>query len=106
MADLPAPVDMTTSTSRPSSAAEMASDCPGRNPGKPNASRATRSILDSSGRLHTLTGVDAPWSERKLHFVGIGGGGVSGVAEGAPLLRARGTRPPRPPGGPPPPNRP
>src|SRR6478735_5786119 len=88
MADLPAPVDMTTSTSRPSSAAEMASDCPGRNPGKPNASRATRSILDSSGRLHTLTGVDAPWSERKLHFVGIGGVGMSGLAKVARILGA------------------
>src|SRR4051794_41829132 len=106
MADLPAPVDMTTSTSRPSSAAEMASDCPGRNDGKPNASRATRSILDSSGRLHTLTGVDAPWSERKLHFVGIGGGGGGGRGEGAPPPRAPGPRPAPPPGGAPPPQRP
>src|SRR3954447_12033279 len=79
---------MTASTSRPSSAAAIASSCPGRSDAKPNASRATRSILDSSGRLHTLTGVETPWSGRKLHFVGIGGVGMSGLAKVARILGA------------------
>src|SRR3954469_12839512 len=88
MADFPAPVDMTASTSRPSNAAAIASACPGRSAEKPNASRATRSILDSSARPHTLTGVDTPWSGRKLHFVGIGGVGMSGLAKVARILGA------------------
>src|SRR3954469_12061902 len=79
---------MTASTSRPSSAAAIASCCPGRSDAKPNASRATRSILDSSARLHTLTRVDTPWSGRKLHFVGIGGVGMSGLAKVARILGA------------------
>src|SRR4051812_7980793 len=79
---------MTASTSRPSSAAAIASSCPGRSDAKPNASRATRSILDSSARLHTLTRVDTPWSGRKLHFVGIGGVGMSGLAKVARILGA------------------
>src|SRR4051812_20715472 len=79
---------MTASTSRPSSAAAIASSCPGRSDAKPNASRATRSILDSSARLHTLTRVDKPWSGRKLHFVGIGGVGMSGLAKVARILGA------------------
>src|SRR3954449_8131657 len=79
---------MTASTSRPSSAAEIASCCPGRSASKPNASRATRSILDSSARPHTLTRVDAPWSGRKLHFVGIAGVGMSGLAKVARILGA------------------
>src|SRR3954447_2357617 len=79
---------MTASTSRPSSAAAIASSCPGRSDAKPNASRATRSILDSSARLHTLTRVDTPWSGRKLHFVGIAGVGMSGLAKVARILGA------------------
>src|SRR3954470_1109323 len=79
---------MTASTSRPSNAAAIASACPGRSAEKPNASRATRSILDSSARPHTLTGVDTPWSGRKLHFVGIGGVGMSGLAKVARILGA------------------
>src|SRR3954464_5956475 len=88
MADLPAPVDMTASTSRPSNTAEMASTCPGRSSEKPNASRATRSILDSSAKRNTLTRVEQPWSGRKLHFVGIGGLGMSGLAKVARILGA------------------
>src|SRR4051795_2769524 len=88
MADLPAPVDMTASTSRPSKTAEMASACPGRSSEKPNASRATRSILDSSAKRNTLTRVEQPWSGRKLHFVGIGGVGMSGLAKVARILGA------------------
>src|SRR3954464_14254789 len=88
MADLPAPVDMTASTSRPSNTAEMASTCPGRSSEKPNASRATRSILDSSAKRNTLTRVEQPWSGRKLHFVGIGGVGMSGLAKVARILGA------------------
>src|SRR3954452_7791381 len=88
MADLPAPVDITTSVSRPASTASIASRCPGRNSEKPNASRATRSILDSSARRPRVTGMDQPWSGRKLHFVGIGGAGMSGLATVARTLGA------------------
>src|SRR3954469_20335838 len=88
MADFPAPVDMTASTSRPSNAAAIASACPGRSAEKPNASRATRSILDSSAKRNTLTRVEQPWSGRKLHFVGIGGVGMSGLAKVARILGA------------------
>src|SRR3954454_16051369 len=88
MADLPAPVDMTTSTSRPSSVASIASRCPGRSSSQPNASRATRSILDSSARAPRVTGMDQPWSGRKLHFVGILGAGMSGLAKVARILGA------------------
>src|SRR3954447_19058943 len=79
---------MTTSTSRPSSAASIASRCPGRSSAQPNASRATRSILDSSARAPRVTGMDQPWSGRKLHFVGILGAGMSGLAKVARLLGA------------------
>src|SRR3954470_10744330 len=79
---------MTTSTSRPSSAASIASRCPGRSCGQPNASRATRSILDSSARSPRVTGVEQPWSGRKLHFVGILGAGMSGLAKVAGILGA------------------
>src|SRR3954470_10532959 len=79
---------MTASTSRPSNAAAIASACPGRSAEKPNASRATRSILDSSARPHTLTGVQTPWSGRKLHFVGVQGVGMSGLAKVARILGA------------------
>src|SRR3954469_6236381 len=88
MADLPAPVDITTSVSRPASTASIASSCPGRNSEKPNASRATRSIRDSSARRPRVTGMDQPWSQRKLHFVGIGGAGMSGLAVVAHALGA------------------
>src|SRR3954470_18161467 len=79
---------MTTSTSRPASAASIASRCPGRSCGQPNASRATRSILDSSARRPRVTGMDQPWSGRKLHFVGILGAGMSGLAKVARVLGA------------------
>src|SRR3954471_8028065 len=79
---------MTTSTSRPSSAASIASRCPGRSSAQPNASRATRSILASSARRRRVTGVDQPWSGRKLHFVGILGAGMSGLAKVARILGA------------------
>src|SRR5262245_5510892 len=88
MADLPAPVDITTSTSRPASTASIASSCPGRSASKPNASRATRSIRDSSPRRPRVTGMDQPWSHRTLHFVGIGGAGMSGLAVVAHALGA------------------
>ena len=35
-----------------------------------------------------MTGVDQPWSGRKLHFVGIGGAGMSGLAAVAQALGA------------------
>src|SRR3954451_22452964 len=44
MADLPAPVDMTTSVSRPARTDSIASCCPGRRASKPKVSRATFSI--------------------------------------------------------------
>src|SRR3954467_8634114 len=88
MADLPAPVDITTSVSRPASTASIASRCPGRNSEKPNASRATRSIFDSSARSPRVTGMDQPWSGRKLHFVGVLGAGMSGLARVATILGA------------------
>src|SRR3954454_934 len=44
MADLPYPVDMTASVSRPSSTLSTASACSGRSSSKPNTSRAARSI--------------------------------------------------------------
>src|ERR1700754_2233413 len=79
---------MTTSASRPASADSIASRCPGRNAEYPKASRATRSILDSSARRPRVTGMDQPWSGRKLHFVGIGGAGMSGLALVAQALGA------------------
>src|SRR5829696_7248823 len=80
---------MTTSTSRPASAAAIASRCPGRSASKPNASRATRSIRgSSSARLPRVTVMDHPWSGRKLHFVGMGGAGMSGLAVVAHALGA------------------
>src|SRR3954451_13381460 len=44
MADLPEPVDITTSVSRPARTDSIASRCPGRSASKPNVSRATCSI--------------------------------------------------------------
>ena len=35
-----------------------------------------------------MTGMERPWSERKLHFVGIGGAGMSGLAVVAQALGA------------------
>src|SRR6201996_7971366 len=37
-------------------------------------------MLDSSARSPRVTGMEQPWSGRKLHFVGIGGAGMSGLA--------------------------
>src|SRR3954453_19142053 len=48
MADLPEPVDMTTSVSRPASTDSIASRWPGRSASKPKASRAARSMRSST----------------------------------------------------------
>src|SRR3954454_16031049 len=66
---------MTASVSRPRSAVSIASRWPGRSSVKPIASRATRAI-----RSLACPPMDGPWSHRKLHFVGIGGAGMSGLA--------------------------
>src|ERR1700754_1795620 len=79
---------MTTSVSRPDRTDWIASSWPGRSSEKPNVSCATRSIRDSSARRPRVTGMDQPWSERKLHFVGIGGAGMSGLAVVAHALGA------------------
>src|SRR3954454_19318719 len=92
MADLPEPVDMTARVSRPASVLSIASRCPGRRASKPIASRATRSIGSVRPRRGTRSGLprgsprlaspamDLAWSGRRLHFVGIGGAGMSGLA--------------------------
>lgn len=41
-----------------------------------------------SAKRRSLTGVNQPWSGRKLHFVGIGGVGMSGLAKVARILGA------------------
>src|SRR3954453_7783569 len=56
MADLPEPVDMTTSVSRPARTASIASRCPGRSASKPKVSRATTSI----GGVNICTSADSP----------------------------------------------
>src|SRR4051812_33444381 len=66
---------MTASVSRPRSALSIASRWPGRSWAKPIASRATLAI-----RSLACPPMDVPWSHRKLHFVGIGGAGMSGLA--------------------------
>src|SRR5689334_17550711 len=63
MADLPEPVDITASVSRPASTASIASRWPGRSAAKPNASRATRSIR-SSVRATVAGGLPQPASPR------------------------------------------
>src|SRR6201986_4234618 len=45
-------------------------------------------MLVSSARGPRVTGMDPPWSSRKLHFVGIGGAGMSGLALVAHALGA------------------
>src|SRR3954452_12386239 len=92
MADLPEPVDITARVSRPASALSIASRWPGRSDSKPIASRATRSIRSMRPRRGTRSGLprgacrlasramDLAWSHRRLHFVGIGGAGMSGLA--------------------------
>src|SRR3954454_7449456 len=72
---------MTSSVSRPASALAIASSWPGRSVAKPKASRATRSIRESptASRLPEMAS-ERPWSGRRLHFVGIGGAGMSGLA--------------------------
>src|SRR3954452_14455763 len=112
MADLPDPVDMTASVSRPARTASIASRCPGRRASKPNASRATRSIrsvgaaiaagIPAATAQETRTADEAldglcsrrvsatqPWSGRRLHFVGIGGDRMSGLALVAQSLGAQ-----------------
>src|SRR3954467_4581566 len=74
---------MTASVSRPRSALSIASRWPGRSSVKPIASRATRAI-----RSLACPPMDGPWSHRKLHFVGIGGAGMSGLALVAKQLGA------------------
>src|SRR3954469_7260116 len=66
---------MTASVSRPRSALSIAWRWPGRSSAKPIASRATRAI-----RSLACPPMDGLWSHRKLHFVGIGGAGMSGLA--------------------------
>src|SRR3954451_8228282 len=92
MADLPEPVDMTARVSWPASRLSIASRWPGRSASKPIASRATRSIGSVRPRRGTRSGLppgvarlaspamDLAWSGRRLHFVGIGGAGMSGLA--------------------------
>src|SRR3954467_10968728 len=92
MADLPEPVDITARVSRPASVLSIASRCPGRSASKPIASRATRSIGSVRPRRGTRSGLppgvarlaspamDLAWSGRRLHFVGILGAGMSGLA--------------------------
>src|SRR3954467_2255048 len=74
---------MTASVSRPRSALSIASRWPGRSSVKPIASRATLVI-----RSLACPPMDVPWSHRKLHFVGIGGAGMSGLALVAQALGA------------------
>src|SRR5215216_4786376 len=50
MADLPAPVGITTSTSCPDMTASMASSCPGRRSSKPNRLRASWTAASRGGR--------------------------------------------------------
>src|SRR4051794_31146803 len=45
-------------------------------------------MRDSSARSPRVTGMDQPWSGRRLHFVGIGGAGMSGLAVVAHALGA------------------
>src|ERR1700742_1927481 len=45
-------------------------------------------MLVSSARSPRVTGMEQPWSGRKLHFVGIGGAGMSGLAVVAHQLGA------------------
>src|SRR5215210_6538085 len=89
MADLPEPVDITASVSRPASVLSIASRWPGRSASKPIASRATRSIGSLRRATRTgypavaatsLTRMELAWAGRRLHFVGIGGAGMSGLA--------------------------
>src|SRR5215210_7724355 len=70
----------------------MPSRWPGRSAENPNASRATRSIRSvmrggcprtpaaKRGGVLGCTTVSTEWAGRKLHFVGIGGAGMSGLA--------------------------
>src|SRR5215218_9157182 len=74
---------MTASVSRPRSALSIAWRWPGRSSVKPIASRATRAI-----RSLASPPMDGLWSHRKLHFVGIGGAGMSGLALVAQQLGA------------------
>src|SRR3954462_9855711 len=74
---------MTASVSRPRSALSIAWRWPGRSSVKPIASRATRAI-----RSLACPPMDGLWSHRKLHFVGIGGAGMSGLALVAQQLGA------------------
>src|SRR5215213_6628118 len=50
MADLPAPVGITTSTSCPDMTASMASSCPGRRSSKPNRLRASWTAASRGGK--------------------------------------------------------
>src|SRR3954449_9830605 len=77
---------MTASVSRPRSALSIASRWPGRSWAKPIASRATLAI-----RSLACPPMDGLWSHRKLHFVGIGGAGMSGLALVVQQLGASGT---------------
>jgi hypothetical protein len=56
MADLPEPVDITTSVSRPARMASMASRWPGRSDSYSKVSRATRSI----GSMETAIAATLP----------------------------------------------
>src|SRR3954463_6394869 len=76
---------MTASVSRPRRALSIAWRWPGRSSVKPIASRATRAI-----RSLACPPMDGLWSHRKLHFVGIGGAGMSGLALVAQELGAPG----------------
>src|SRR5918995_299118 len=58
MADLPEPVDITATVSRPSSTDSIASRWPGRSASKPNASRAA-------------LGVQLPGGDRGRHLLGL-----------------------------------
>jgi hypothetical protein len=101
---------MTTRASRPASAASIACRWPARRASNPNASRATRSIrsimrrgLPARPGGETATGLGCPtvnteWAGRKLHFVGIGGAGMSGLALVAGALGAAVTGSDRAPG--------
>ena len=60
-------------------------------PQRLEAERLARHPLDppdSSARTPRVTAMDQPWSGRKLHFVGIGGAGMSGLATVAHALGA------------------
>src|SRR4051794_13465608 len=95
----------------------MASRWPGRSASKPKASRATRAIRSSLGATRAglsrgegggnarplcspAVSTSGPWSGRRLHFVGIGGAGMSGLALVARALGAEVTGSDRSPGSP------